>query len=141
MRKLNIIEHLDIPPCLALNTNIKWFFGWSKISFLSSQTAQGWVLKGDIFYLISFVRGSLLSMALPLWFLRGVERRSIIKRQEKRPTMHWLEMKGTSCCKITKTFFGKLRNIWKKKKNHERKKEKMHQNWKEESWGGKFKES
>ena len=28
-------------------------------------------------------------MALPLWFLCHAERRSIIKRQEERATMHW----------------------------------------------------
>ena len=58
--------------------------------------------KKGIFWCNSFLKAlSLLFMALPLWFFwQCVERRSIIKRQKERPTMHWRQMKGTSCCKI-----------------------------------------
>ena len=40
--------------------------------------------KRELFVVvISFERRSLLSMALPLWFLWHTERRSIIKKQEE----------------------------------------------------------
>ena len=76
--------------CLA--TTIAWWF-------LDSSRLT---TKKEIFSCNSFLKVlSLLFMALPLWFLwQWVERRSIIKRQEERPTMHWRQIKGTSCCKI-----------------------------------------
>ena len=124
MKRLNIIEHLDIPPpFIALNTNIKCFWPIENlISFFSN--CSGLSFKGWYFLFNFFCNGLLIVHGFAIMVLARRRKKIHYKEARREANNALTGDERNILLQNNKNILREIKKHLKKKKNHERKKRK-----------------